>query len=33
VVKARRPRPTERSIPSPEEVEKMILAAEEEDPL
>ncbi|MGH2656509.1 MAG: tyrosine-type recombinase/integrase [Actinomycetota bacterium] len=33
VVKARRPRPSERPIPSPEEVEKMILAAEEEDPL
>jgi integrase len=33
VVKARRPRPSERPIPSPEEVEKMILAAEQEDPL
>jgi len=33
VVKARRARPSERPIPSPEEVEKMILAAEEEDPL
>jgi integrase len=33
VVKARRPRPSERPIPAPEEVEKMILAAEEEDPL
>jgi integrase len=33
VVKARRPRPSERPIPSPEVVEKMILAAEEEDPL
>jgi integrase len=33
VVKARRPRAPERPIPSPEEVEKLIVAAEEEDPL
>lgn len=33
VVRARRPRSPERPIPSPEEVEKMVLAAEEEDRL
>lgn len=33
VVKARRPRAPERPIPSPEEVEKMVVAADEEDPL
>ena len=33
MVKARRPRPPERPIPSSAEVEKMIAAAEEEDPL
>jgi integrase len=32
VVKAKRPRAAERLIPSPTEVEKMIVAAEEEDP-
>ena len=33
LVKARRPHPSERPIPSPPEVEKMVLAADEEDPL
>lgn len=33
VVRAKRPRVTERLIPSPAEVEKMIVAAEEEDPI
>ncbi len=33
VVRPRRPRPAERLIPSPDEVEKMIVAAEEEDPI
>jgi integrase len=33
VVKAKRPRAAERLIPSPSEVEKMIAAAEEEDPI
>lgn len=33
VVRAKRPRAAERLIPSPTEVEKMILAAEEEDPI
>jgi integrase len=32
VVKAKRPRAAERLIPSPSEVEKLIVAAEEEDP-
>ena len=33
VVKARRPRSAERLIPSPTEIEKMIVTAEEEDPI
>lgn len=33
VVRAKRPRAAERLIPSPTEVEKMIVAAEEEDPI